>query len=58
MSGPETDREATEEGRSVGGRDASPPLDRRGFLRLGAARGLAAAVPGAAGWTAREIAAR
>lgn len=53
MSDPEADPEVPEEGRPVRERDAPSPLGRRGFLRLGAAGGLAAAVPGAGAWTGR-----
>ncbi len=46
--------EDSREGRSGGQRGERTPLDRRRFLQLGAAGGLAAAVPGAGAWTGRE----
>lgn len=57
MSESEQGTESSEEESSGQEREAATRLDRRGFLRLGAAGGVAAAVPGAGAWTDRSGAA-
>ena len=54
MSESESGQQSPDEEYSGEEREASTRLDRRGFLRLGAAGGVAAAVPGGGVWTDRS----